>query len=41
MPIHDEPHVRNALARFSQVKFEDDAARDRFRAGVAAVSWVT
>jgi class 3 adenylate cyclase len=31
LPIHDEPHVRNALARFSQVKFEDDAARERAR----------
>ena len=31
LPIHDEPHVRNALARFNQVKFEDDAARERAR----------
>jgi class 3 adenylate cyclase len=31
LPIHDEAHVRNALARFSQVLFEDDAARDRAR----------
>ena len=31
LPIHDEPHVRNALARFSQVQFEDDEARDRAR----------
>ena len=31
LPIHDEPHVRNALARFTQVKFEDDAARERAR----------
>src|ERR671933_2352365 len=29
LPIHDAPHVRNALARFSQVSFENDAARDR------------
>jgi len=29
LPIHDESHVRNALARFDQVRFEDDAARDR------------
>jgi len=29
LPIHDEPHVRNALARFEQVKFENDAARER------------
>jgi class 3 adenylate cyclase len=32
LPIHDAAHVRNALARFSQVAFEDDAARDRARA---------
>jgi class 3 adenylate cyclase len=31
LPIHDAPHVRNALARFSQVAFEDEAARDRAR----------
>ncbi|MGH7475302.1 MAG: adenylate/guanylate cyclase domain-containing protein [Longimicrobiales bacterium] len=31
LPIHDEAHVRNALSRFSQVAFEDDAARERAR----------
>jgi class 3 adenylate cyclase len=31
LPIHDESHVRNALARFNQVKFEDDTARERAR----------
>jgi class 3 adenylate cyclase len=31
LPIHDEPHVRNALARFNQVRFESDAARERAR----------
>ncbi len=31
LPIHDEAHVRNALARFNQVGFEDDAARERAR----------
>jgi class 3 adenylate cyclase len=31
LPIHDASHVRNALARFNQVAFEDDAARDRAR----------
>jgi class 3 adenylate cyclase len=31
LPIHDESHVRNALARFNQVAFEDDAARERAR----------
>src|SRR2546428_13287233 len=31
LPIHDEAHVRNALARFNQVDFEHDAARERVR----------
>jgi class 3 adenylate cyclase len=31
LPIHDESHVRNALARFGQVRFEDEAARERAR----------
>ncbi len=31
LPIHDAAHVRNALARFNQVAFEDDAARDEAR----------
>ena len=31
LPINDESHVRNALARFGQVVFEDDAARDKAR----------
>lgn len=31
LPIHDESHVRNALSRFNQVRFEDDAARERAR----------
>ncbi len=32
LPIHDASHVRNALARFGQVRFEDDPARERARA---------
>jgi class 3 adenylate cyclase len=31
LPINDEGHVRNALARFNQVKFEDEDARERAR----------
>jgi len=31
LPIHDKAHVRNALARFNQVDFENDAARERAR----------
>src|SRR5258708_11455300 len=31
LPINDAPHVRNALARFNQVVFEDETARDKAR----------
>jgi class 3 adenylate cyclase len=31
LPIHDRAHVRNALARFNQVDFESDAAREQAR----------
>ena len=31
LPIHDAAHVRNALVRFGQVAFEDEAARERAR----------
>ena len=31
LPINDEAHVRNALSRFTQVVFEDYAARERAR----------
>jgi len=31
LPINDASHVRNALARFNQVAFEDEAARDEAR----------
>jgi len=39
LPINDEPHVRNALSRFNQVKFEDEAAKERaFRKLLTAAS---
>jgi len=31
LPIHDEAHVRNALARFGRIAFDDDQARERAR----------
>jgi class 3 adenylate cyclase len=31
LPINDESHVRNALSRFNQTTFDDEAARDRAR----------
>jgi class 3 adenylate cyclase len=32
LPINDESHVRNALSRFNQLRFENEEARDRARA---------
>jgi class 3 adenylate cyclase len=31
LPIHDEAHVRNALARFDRVLFDSDESKDRAR----------
>ncbi len=31
LPINDESHVRNAIARFNQTEFESQAARERAR----------
>ncbi|MGH8871347.1 MAG: adenylate/guanylate cyclase domain-containing protein [Acidimicrobiia bacterium] len=50
LPINDEAHVRNALSRFNQVKFESNGAREKaFRRllkaasdyGIAPVGFVT
>ena len=50
LPIHDEAHVRNALSRFNQVKFESKEGREKaFRRllraaadyGIAPVGFVT
>jgi class 3 adenylate cyclase len=38
LPINDAAHVRNALARFNQVAFEDDAARERARRKLLAAA---
>jgi class 3 adenylate cyclase len=38
LPINDESHVRNALARFNQARFEDEAARDRARRRLLAAA---
>jgi class 3 adenylate cyclase len=38
LPINDESHVRNALARFNQVRFEDEAARERARRRLLAAA---
>jgi len=31
LPINDEAHVRNAIARFNQTEFESKAAKERAR----------
>jgi hypothetical protein len=34
LPIHDESHVRNAIARFTQTDFESKAAKERARKAI-------
>jgi hypothetical protein len=34
LPIHDESHVRNAIARFNQTDFESEAAKERARKNI-------
>lgn len=31
LPIHDEEHIRNAMARFNQTEFESKTAKERAR----------
>ena len=31
LPIHDESHIRNAIARYSQTDFESKTAKERAR----------
>jgi len=38
LPLNDASHVRNALARFDQTRFEDRAARDRARKRLLAAA---
>ena len=38
LPIHDESHVRNAIARFNQTDFESAAAKERARKKVLAAA---
>ncbi len=38
LPIHDESHVRNAIARFNQTDFESKAAKERARKKVLAAA---
>lgn len=38
LPIHDEAHVRNAIARFNQTDFESGAAKERARRRIVAAA---
>jgi hypothetical protein len=38
LPIDDESHVRNAIARFDQTEFESLAAKDRARRRILAAA---
>ena len=38
LPINDESHVRNAIARFNQTDFESKAARERARKKILAAA---
>ena len=38
LPIHDESHVRNAMARWNQTDFESAAAKERARKKIVAAA---
>jgi hypothetical protein len=38
LPIPDESHVRNAIARFNQTEFESKAAKQRARRKILAAA---
>ena len=38
LPINDESHVRNAMARFNQTEFESKAAKERARKKIVAAA---
>jgi hypothetical protein len=38
LPINDESHVRNAIARFNQTEFESKAAKERARMKVLSAA---
>jgi hypothetical protein len=38
LPIHDESHVRNAIARWNQTKFESDAKKEAARKKILAAA---
>jgi hypothetical protein len=38
LPIHDESHIRNAMARFNQTEFESVAAKERARRKITSAA---
>lgn len=38
LPIHDESHIRNAMARFNQTDFESKAAKERARKKIVSAA---
>lgn len=38
LPINDESHVRNAIARFNQTEFESQAAKERARKKIVSAA---
>lgn len=38
LPINDESHIRNAIARFNQTGFESKAAKERARKNILAAA---
>ena len=38
LPIHDESHVRNAMARFNQTEFESKTAKEEARRKILAAA---
>jgi hypothetical protein len=38
LPIHDEEHIRNAMARFNQTEFENATAKEQARRKIVAAA---
>lgn len=38
LPLNDESHVRNAMARFNQTRFESQAAKERTRRKIVSAA---
>lgn len=38
LPIHDEAHIRNAMARFNQTEFESQSAKEGARRKIIAAA---